>query len=232
MAIQVPGWLVNMQAQLRAEKKKAAVLGSLLAVFLVVLLRQFVFGGSEDAAAMPVPEAQVASAPSPTVAPVATPVNAPAPAPGAPGVASSPAVVIAPARSRPEETVSIAGIPRSFERNPFKSKSWHRFATSLSQMAGEEAGHVSTEGQRGFWSTLKSRLTAYERSKRLESQQIDATLTGLSLRSTITGPNPMAHISGRIVRPGDHIFGFSVVKIEERRVLLVKAGQTRVLAMP
>ncbi len=48
----------------------------------------------------------------------------------------------------------------------------------------------------------------------------------------MTGQVPLAYISGRLVREGDRVEGFSVVQIRDRQVMLRKSGATRVLNMP
>jgi len=54
----------------------------------------------------------------------------------------------------------------------------------------------------------------------------------LRLQSTMTGRSPLAYISGRLVREGDVLRGFAVVKIDDRRVILRKAGLDHQLSMP
>src|SRR2546428_599293 len=52
-----------------------------------------------------------------------------------------------------------------------------------------------------------------------------------TMQPVLTGREPLAYISGHLVRPGDRYAGFSIVRIEERRVLVEKYGQIHELVM-
>lgn len=46
----------------------------------------------------------------------------------------------------------------------------------------------------------------------------------LRLESVVTGARPRAYISGRMLAPGDEIDGFTLVKVNDRHVILTKYG--------
>ncbi len=53
----------------------------------------------------------------------------------------------------------------------------------------------------------------------------------LKLQSTFLGPSPMALVNGQLVREGDTIEKFQVIKIEPRRIAVEKNGVTLQISM-
>jgi|GEM_PF-1218139 len=55
-------------------------------------------------------------------------------------------------------------------------------------------------------------------------QTLRELASDLELESTICGTNPLAHINGRIVLPGEDIAGFTLKSVEPHRVILHRDG--------
>ena len=53
----------------------------------------------------------------------------------------------------------------------------------------------------------------------------------LTLQSTFLGPTPMALVNGQLVREGDFIGQFQIVKIEPRRIVIQQNGVTLQISM-
>jgi hypothetical protein len=89
-------------------------------------------------------------------------------------------------------------------------------------------------GQSGpsVWARMRGALSERRERRSEDLGRITAELAELKLQSTMSGPKPAAYISGLLVHEGDKIAGFSVVRIEEKRVSLRKNGLTCPLIMP
>jgi len=58
------------------------------------------------------------------------------------------------------------------------------------------------------------------------------SLQGLELRATLVSTrSPMADINGKVITIGELVEGFGLVRVEEGRVVLLKAGKEVVLSM-
>ncbi len=227
---------MSFKESLAADKKKTAVLCVLGLVLMVLLARQLFFGSTVKPAAdvgplvlaSPPKVARSGAVIRPTVA-----ATQPAPSKRAVAAASSGESTDQQRPTPPtsEKVVSVVGLPRTLSRNIFDTTSWSRFAhfspSGRSRSRGGEEGWPSS-----LMTQVGSRLAAYGRSRHEEELKIDQALSGLRLESTMTGQVPLAYISGRLVREGDQVEGFSVVQIQDRQVMLRKSGATRVLSMP
>jgi len=236
MADSIARILAQFKEALRADPKKTAILCVLCLVLMVVLARQIFFGPTVEptkastplAATSPPATAQPGALIRPTVAVIGiAPSNRPA------AVSSPQAKLLRPhtSASTSEKVVSVKGLPRTLARNVFDTTSWSRFARSQPAARGN-SGEGGEDQPPSWLMRIGRKLASYGRSQREEEQKIDQDLAKLRLESTMTGRVPLAHISGRLVREGDHIAGFSVVHIWDREVMLRKAGVTRVLSMP
>ena len=228
--------LNNFKTALAADKKKTALMCGLLAVLLVVVGRLAFSGRTPKSAkaTSPVvvaPSARAAQAGA-RVRPVAAKIASHAPNRRA-AVGSA---KVQPRRGDrasgvPEKVVSIDGLPRTLSRNIFDTRAWHSF-TPAPSTSGSGTGDEGKNKPRGLFGGLIEELVAYQQSHRQEEKRIDDELSRLKLESTVTGRVPLACISGRLVREGDQLKGFSVLRIMDRRVMLRKSGITRVLNMP
>ncbi len=230
----------RLRAQLFADKKKSALLGVLLLIFLVVFLRAVLSGSKPDEAvasgSVAVAPAAQATAHVDPVQPGVRPAPQPALAANSASTVVSPVSAVAgsppgvtqiPALFGERASVAVDGLPRRSKRDPFGSRSLSKFPR-LPDGAGDPNGGGSTAG---FWTTILTGVQSQGTRQREEMIKIAEELAGLELQSTITGAMPLAYVSGRVVRPGDTIAGFSVVRIEDRRIVVRKSGITRVLTM-
>lgn len=223
-----------------ADKKKSAILAALTVVLLVIVVRQM-GGKSEPALAVAenlIPPADPAATPAPTAA---TPTIRPEPEQIAPVTA---AAAPAPDLSTNEDiarwlqsgrngsAVCIDEMPKSITRDLFRAPSWSKFPLVVRHDELDGNGAGGNGNLDSFWSKLGGGIISYQSFRQQETEEIDKEISELVLHSTMTGPKALAHISGRLVRVGDRLRGFSVVRIEDRQVTLSKAGVQRVLAMP
>lgn len=221
--------MATFKTQLAADRKKAVVL-AVLFVILLITVGWTLASGDSDHAAAPVPPAVVRPAPNLPAAAHLTRVT-PQPGLSAPSArtaaADSPRTGPRPTAARPEQVVSVAGMPRSPVRDLFVSPAWHAFPS-----AGTTPEHQPKAHRSGLLERIREELRAYREWRRRTVQEIEADLSELKLQSTLTGAMPSAQISGLLVHEGDSIRGFSVVRIEDRRVKLRRAGITRSLRLP
>lgn len=219
-----------LKMQLAADKKKAAVLG-ILAVVLLGIVGRLYFSSSSPKEIM----ASTAPLPTDSATPVSpTPQQAP-PTPAATVVAAqttptNPTPNPPPTDPGKTGSVSVAGMSRKLSRDLFSSSAWNKFMPAVLADGDGSAGQRS-RNRTGFWGNLRRSLDEYEKEQSEFTKTFQHDLEQLLLQSTLTGAKPMAYISGRLVRPGDNIDGFSVVRIYDRRVTLARAGMTASLAM-
>lgn len=216
----------KLKHQLLADKKKSALLGTLSIVLLVVVAR-LVFSDPNSAAAVP---ARAAAAPTVRPAPV------PRIEPTIVNVAANPAAaagkddedsMLKDCNRAAQRVVSVDGMPRSLQRDLFMTKAWPRYP--IAAIEGEpRAGSGATDE---FWSKFGTVLRDYRKTRNQEEAALSKELADLALQSTLSGPRPLAYISGHLVAEGESVSGFSVLRIEERRVILAKSGRTHELVM-
>ncbi len=226
----------RLREQLMADKKKSAALGALLAILLVVVgVRLFSNAAPDATEAAPPVVAQPAATEPQLIRP--TTVALPAASikddesselSSKSGGPSDRLYVEGSAR----QAVHTEGMSRKPVRDVFTTPAWAQFPLAILPETQKPPSVRSDKGDSGFWSTIGKRLVEQQEERNRMLETIEQELTELALHSTLTGPTPLAHISGRLVRPGDSIHGFSVVRIEDRRVLLEKSGIHRVLRMP
>lgn len=235
MTEQLTAIWMQFRGQLMADKKKSAVLGVLFVVLLIVAA---VKGLSISATAPNATEAAdlaVAPAPDSTElirpsASIVTPVVESMYPAGA-----SQSITPIQVESNPEDgrpVVRTDGMSRSPHRDLFATSAWAQFPPALLPEAPKANPLRGKREEDDFWSTLGKRMSEQQEERRRLLESIEQEISELALLSTMTGSVPLAHISGRVVRPGDSIQGFSVVCIEDRRVMLEKSGIRRVLRMP
>ena len=214
------------RTQLGADKKKTAILGALALVLMVVVGRLFILSGPDETTAAPPTLAVTAIAAQPTV-PAADVI-------ASPGASASPSAVVEP--SAPDcfaghRVVSVTGMPRDLARDLFTTKEWNKFMPAV--MAGADVPSVEGGRRRhaGLWGRLRQSWSEYNREQRELSEAFHRDLQQLQLQSTMTGADPLAHISGRLVRAGDEFLGFSIVRIADREVVVSRGGLVASLTM-
>ncbi len=234
--------LGKFQHDLMADKKKAVVL-AVLAVVLLVVAGRAVFSGSTEPAGASAALAPTSVAPNAAAAPSQVPRVRPEPqqvsAPTSPAepIVEEAVTAFAPARPESRESadaaraVRVDQMSRTLHRNIFNTPEWSQFEPGEGFVPVGEAKAQGTQGP-SFWQDVASALTANQARYRQEHQRMVEDLRKLQLQSTMTGAENIAYISGRLVRPGDGIGGFSVVRIEEKRVVLERNGVTGILALP
>jgi hypothetical protein len=216
MAMQVPAFLQTIRDQMMADKKKTAIMSVLLVILLGSVSRFFVGQQNEElVAATPA----VATA-APTMAPVVESIARTPPA-----VASPVPQAVQVDRSEPK--VVVRQMPRSLDRDLFNSPALSTFSSAHGLTGDTEEPREST-----FWDAVITKMADRQKSLVKERKSLDEEIATLRLQSTLTGPAPLAYISGRMLREGDEFRGFSVVRIEDRRVMLRKSVFTRPLTMP
>jgi len=91
--------------------------------------------------------------------------------------------------------------------------------------AGAAATQSSTDG--GFWEELAKSFKpqADEQSKRRQAlDQVMLEAADLKLESTLMGPAPTALVNGKLVKEGDVVALFRVVRIEARGIIVEQKG--------
>lgn len=217
--------LALFKQQLLVDKKKSAVLGVLFLVLIVVTIKAFVGSGDPNTVAAD-PPAEVIASPAP-VTPIATPpVTTAAPA-GATAVPRE-----SPSNDEPLKVVRVTNLPRTLERDLFVPIQWSRYEAGRTTLTRPDGAPASQPAPSVFWSALVGGMKDYHAIRQREAGEIAHELSALTLQSTMTGPQPLAYISGRLVEEGSEINGFVVLRISDRRVTVRKYGQTRTLTMP
>ena len=211
--------LETIKQQFLADKKKSAALSTLLCVLIVVMVRAFVSGGGS------VPETAVALQPVASAPPVNQAIR-PVLEKIAPPAQALPPPPVAKAEVPQRRTVVTSGLQRTLHRDFFMTDEWTKYPLEASQIE-----RVKTSSGPDFWSSVAGAMRQYGRQRREEAETLSKELSELQLQSTLTGTEPLAYISGHLVRPGEVFSGFSVLRIEERRVVLEKYGQIHALVM-
>jgi hypothetical protein len=225
------GFSSTLKEQMAADKKKTALLFGLGAVLLVVVGQLFISGDSPAPAEADdtiVVSSPPKSEPQRTLIrpdPERTDVSNPRKRTGGPRRPSSDR----PASSPGGALVTVEGMPRTAARDLFSTSAWGQFP-SAEQPQGE--AEPSVESGPGFLAQWGMRLEERKEARRQALLAVREEAQALDLQSTMTGQVAAAYISGRLVHEGDTIAGFSVVRIEDRRVILEKSGASQALTMP
>ncbi|MCG8406515.1 MAG: general secretion pathway protein GspB [Phycisphaerales bacterium] len=218
--------LTKFKSQLVADKKKSAALGLLLIVFLVVVGRALFSGSTpEPAQAVSVPVAKTGS-PKPDSKTVAKKAES-----GDTGQKRSPQISSRESSLSPKKSISVKDMPRVLARDIFSTPSWNRFKLDIPDVP-KGTGDQEPQNGPSWFTQFGWKLSEYKRTRSATKAQIASELDGLELQSTMTGSSRSAYISGRLVREGDTIRGFSVVHIDDRSVTLRKSGIEETLTMP
>jgi hypothetical protein len=223
-------FVATFRAQLAADRKKAAVLGIVLVVFIIAVGRLFLksqpspVDAEETTAAVPTsPSAQEPGRPFESLIVEATP-------PPARPNSWTDALKIFQRAPGAKEVAQVDGMPLSLQRDLFSTRSWSAFPVAVLENDDHDPGFTAPAGD-GFWSRLAGQLATQRANRQSEIDKIDSELRDLSLTGTMVGEPSVASISGRVLRVGDKIRGFSVMRISERSVELQKRGYSRTLTL-
>jgi hypothetical protein len=74
--------------------------------------------------------------------------------------------------------------------------------------------------------------TDQNRQRQILMENLQTQAGKLKLQTTVMGPNPIAVINGELVKEGDTIAGFKVVKIEPRRMTIEQESMVLEIEMP
>lgn len=229
--------LIKLRAQLAADKKKSVALGLLSIVFLVVIGRLFISEPTPETAQAVSPvvvaksENTTASRKSKRVSQERTTDSGGFRPKHSNRSVSNQSGVESPHRtsSATKTPVSLMGMPRVLARDIFSTPDWSAFALDSPVLPSTAE---KPKDSPGWFTKFGWKLSEYQRERGENLDLIKSELAELELQSTMTGSSRSAYISGRLVREGDSIRGFSVVQIGDRRVTLRKSGISETLTMP
>lgn len=191
----MPSFIDRLRVELFADKKKAAILGTLALVALVMggRLLSKSSGPSDAGAAIPSPDSSSSSG-----APRRTMGNVSLSVPGAPG----------------QEDKRLTGwrSQRSKDGNTLRDL----FVTDLKSYVRIEPEPVKKT------MTTKPDKAIIDRME--IARAVRAQAVSLTLQSTMIGANSSAVINGQVLRVGDYVEGFRVVAIHPRSCNVKKRG--------
>ncbi len=226
MKATINNFLATFKAQIAADKKKSAILGTLFCVLLVVVVKQFLGGNSSPTAtpATAIAAPIAPTAPKPKITATTIDLGAKAPIPKTTASTSS----TSENKPAPAKSVHVDNFAHDLARDLFTLKSWTAYPPTF---ASGESATTKQRGSPDFWSRIAKAADEYQGARREEAKSISKDLAELRLQSTLTGTDPSAYISGRLVHETDQILGFTVARIEDRRVVLTKSGYSYALQM-
>ncbi len=219
-----------LRGQILADKRKFAVLGGLLLVLTVAVGRLLLSDATPASVegALLVPD-------SPALKTTRVMPEPPSPAP-----ADTPSREIlrsGPRRGGGSDVQSgkrphgdVEALPRVLSRDVFTVTDWSVFPRVARR--DSPSPRLDFMSSIGVWSRLGSALTGRAEAHQRLSDEVEQAFESLELQATMTGPTPRAYISGRLVRNGDRVAGFTVVRVSDRRVELRRGTETRALTMP
>lgn len=191
-------WSDKLTTTFRASPGKISTAGG-LAVILMVLWARFLFWGHHPAAA--------SGAVTQT------------------SVGSLPAIRRTLASAR---TGDDAASLQAWARRPVQPMARNPFAIPL-DFYPRDGTKVSDDSASpgGYWDLVRKSMSS--RADQQEQRQIlidnvRIAADALKLQSTVTGAHPGAMMNGQMVREGDSVAGFRVVKIEARQVIVEREG--------
>ncbi|HYE21189.1 MAG TPA: hypothetical protein VEA69_22270 [Tepidisphaeraceae bacterium] len=195
-------WTTQLARAAKADPKKAAVLGGLVVVMVVMWVR--LIGGPAAG-----PKAAVAS---PT---------APARAGGAP-------VASAAARGVHRAAAATAAL-QDWAARPLSPLSRNLFAINYDffPQDGSKAPVLRVPQGDGFWDQLAKSMTARADQRKehevlVENLRLQAAQ--LKVQSTVMGASPKALVNGELVGIGDVVASFRVDRIDARRIVVEREG--------
>ncbi len=203
MAPVIASWSDKFVAGFRASPGKSFTVSG-LAVILVVLWCRFLFWGHTPAAAS-----------------------------GATAQVDSPSAVssVSPASRTDGESVSL----QQWARQPVRPLARNPFAIPLDDYPRDSASLADRPAsQTGYWDLVGKSLSS--RADQQEQRQIlidnvRIAAASLKLQSTVLGAHRGAMVNGNLVREGDSVAGFRILRIEARQVVVEREGVKLALLM-
>lgn len=218
MALDLNQTVQSLKAQFAGDPKKTRILVVLAVVMVGVWVRLLLAGGKSSAAAATEvsisPELLAQSAPT-----------AVEPAPGTPAQPVSEPAFVPPPGPASDAAVDISGASRELARDPFAAD-WRLFRPVVA------ATPTPAEGGPGLLERAKEAVRQQRERQRRRAEAIGRAAEALVLQSTLISSSPTAMINGRTYRTGEKCGEFKILKIEARRVLVVKDGCVIALVMP
>lgn len=197
---ELPTWLQSAARPLAADPKKSAFLALLLTVLGVLVARQVFGSHPANVSAMPARE-------------TATGLTPLAPATAAP---------VQPTRPGGESLAAWASHPVGpLDRNLFLIQ--YDYYASENSRTAPDAKPVDD----GFWDRLEKSLAQHadqRKERQILIENLQSQAAQLKLQSTVNGSQPKAIINGTLVKEGDVVASFRVVKIEARRIVVEREG--------
>jgi hypothetical protein len=195
-----PFWQTRLTAALHQDPKKTGVL-AVLAVILMVMAGRLVIGQSHPALAAGSPIASGA------------------------GLSQIPGQIILPAL--PFKPSGSAASLREWISAPVQPIRRNIFVVKSEYFPQDAANNGASATATGFWSALAKSLSlqADQKGKRdavIASFKVEAA--ALRPTSIVVGPFPRAMINGTLVREGDSVGGFRVLKIESHGIVVERGG--------
>ena len=136
-------------------------------------------------------------------------------------------------------TESSAGLSRPASSNPLmdwlalpkKSIQRNLFAVHLDFYA-KAAGHPEQSGASEDPAKSSTDDADQNREKQILLENLQTQAAKLKLQTTMMGSTPRAMLNGELVKEGDTVEGFMVLKIEPRKVTVQQDEVTLEIAMP
>jgi len=99
-----------------------------------------------------------------------------------------------------------------------------------------DGGKAGDDGPAGnsYWDLLRKSMSAQadqQEQRQILVDNIRIAAGALKLQSTIMGAQPGAMVNGEMVREGNYVSGFRVVKIEPREIIIEQQGITLAVSM-
>ena len=191
-----PAWQSNLTAALLQDPKKTGVLGVLLLTLVIVCARMMI-GQSH-------PSAAAASMIAPTAAPVRIVIPSQAPRVG-----------------------SATALLRAWLSTPVPPLGRNDFLLKSDYYPQDAAKTLAVPAPEGFWKGVEKFLWVQADQKEKRDALIAALKTqAATLRptSTVMGPSPRAMVNGTIVREGELVGSFRVLKIEPHGIVVENGG--------
>lgn len=191
-------WSEQWLAAVRTSPGKSSTVGG-LAVILIVLWARFLFLGHPPAAA--------SGAMTQTSGD------------------SSPAIRDASASPR---TGDDAASLQRWARQPVQPLVRNPFAIPL-DFYPRDGSKQSDDGSSpsGYWDLVRKSMSSradQQEQRQILTDNVRIAAEALTLQSTVTGAHPGAMVNGQMVREGDDVAGFRVVKIGVRQVIVEREG--------
>ncbi|HSI36801.1 MAG: hypothetical protein ACAI43_26425 [Phycisphaerae bacterium] len=196
-------WTTQLARAAKADPKKAAVLGGLVVVMVVMWGRLIGGSGTGPAAAVASPTAPARSGGAPTASASATP--------------------------RGGYRVAAAAALQEWAGRPLSPLSRNLFAINYDffPQDGSKAPVLRVPQGDGFWDQLAKSMTARADQRKehevlVENLRLQAAQ--LKVQSTVMGASPKALVNGELVGIGDVVASFRVERIDARRIVVEREG--------